>query len=214
MNKKEPLPTFVISDNTASRGINEIELTVYNNMGFDTEMEIFHPLKDHDKNLNNLLLNGLISGPGINQSLVAGNTFGTRYYDVNGSQMTINPANTGNAFISSTKYPYNQLLNWLRTESIYITKVKIDCVNTEQLKKEWKLRKYYPNGRVYEMPIDNSNIISPEQVQPTVAVFYLNSVITKYTGIAIQMINAASLKINMEFNQLKETKSSELFTAN
>lgn len=180
----------------------ELILTVSNQMGIDTVIQIFNPLKNQSINNNRYFFNPLLSSDGIVQSLIAGNIFGTVGFDRNGSYFAVNPTNTGNLFVSSEKYPYNQFLDYLKTVPVFISEVVMKCTNAAQLNQEWLYIQSYPDGTVKEAKIDNSNIVAPDQVQPGIAKFNLNKVIDKFTGIDIQVLNGASLILVMKFETI------------
>ena len=182
----------------------QIELTVNNMFPDDLEVRIFGALQSDAFIQNNLFKNPALSDEGLRQALTQsilggfGSLANTAIYLANGNKII---RGTGVEYISvsSDKYPYQMLMEFLKTGAIYITKCRLYSLNSNQLKRFWYYKKFYPNGQAKSTPLDLSQVVTPDQVQNNIAEFLLNRTIDRFTSIDIAMLANTSLQLTLDF---------------
>lgn len=119
------------------------------------------------------------------------------YWDSNGNMRAIDNALLQSWVIgvADLQFPYRSLLQWLQTNNLNVSKIRIACSDPTQLSQQWNIVKRYPGGSAESQPIINTNIISPMQVQSGIAEFSFNEVIDAYTAIEIPLVPNASVNI-------------------
>lgn len=183
----------------------EINLTINNTFPDNLDVKIFSPLIGQDHIFSHFFLNPSLSTDGLKQLLTqsilagTGNVNGVIGFDSNGTEIIKSNDGLKAISISSEKYPYYSLLEFLKTREIFITRVRLSSNNAAQVKSMWFFTKSYPNGKTKSTPLDLSQVIMPNQVNPLISEFMLNRTIDKFTGITIQMLANTSLSITFDF---------------
>lgn len=107
--------------------------------------------------------------------------------------------------LNSEVFTYRQMIEFLKSSSIKVGKVKITSADVSQVKNSWKfITKKYDKTETSE-DIILENLLQPTQVQSGILEFELNRVIDKYTSIQMN-INPLNIgvKISMEFELIKD----------
>ena len=189
--------------------MNEIIIQIDNTSNANRTAMLFHSLLSQNYIGDNAAIVPLQSIEGIEkvltQTVPAGNAdvTGTIGFNSNGDLVSF-PTGVSSVKISSQKYPYYSLLEYIKTESILLGSVKMESANISQLTVKWNYAKSFPNGQTYNYDIDMDNIISPDQIQPNIRVVDLQKVIDKFTGFFIQILPLTTLKLTFNFSIAKK----------
>ena len=177
-------------------------------------LEMFSPLQSRT-DMRNLNLDGtppfvtdnvpFNSVEGEIRAGVTGSRNGIIHYDDLGQlkHFSNNGLNQYAISTSNSEYSYRSFNEWLKTvKGIYVTKVRMQADNINQLTKPWALIKRMPTGSKTREDIDNGNIINPTQFQNNIAETYLNRHVDKYTSLQIQMIPSVFLILSIDFKEV------------
>lgn len=182
----------------------KLNLTLINKYGVPMEFILFDALRAPDTvGMPNAPteLPGL-SYSGLAAELIIGRPWTTWLFENDGTLQRVLTPGVVFASINNQKYPYSKTLEFLKSENIFITNCKLQSATPSLLKDKWRYFYNYPNGFGHSEDIDLGNIITPEQVQPDIAILKLNRGVDKYTGIGIVLPDNSQLKIDMDFDVL------------
>lgn len=190
------------------------EITIANGCPGEIKVELFRAICPRNEHRNQILdayntAKGFISTntpantmQGILKIAAAGNFRGViGFTDVDirsGFLIQTNNAGTQEIIIGTSTNafaPYKSILEMIKGNAIKIKKVRVTSTDLNQLKLNWELKRYHPDGTTETDPVTISNSVSPQQVRADVIEFYPLITIDKFTAIEIPItpLNVSTL---------------------
>jgi len=195
---------------------NQLELVIVSSIAADYKVVLFNALQpqteirypDNTINaqpgfVNNMIPQLTLDGmSAFAQNVPAFSYKNLVYWDSTGNMRAVDNGLLQNWVIgmADLSFSYRSLLEWLRLNSLSVSKIRVACSDPTQLSQQWSIVRRYPGGVTEQQPIVNTSIISPMQVQAGIVEFPFNEVIDPYTAIEIPLVPNASVNVKLYLN--------------